>query len=85
MASTASDTGDTSSKQQQAQRKEKCNNSKKPASSVDHCHPYRRKEKQSTKPTRVTVYLFWDLSHVRACVCHNEKNVPGEWQARQAI
>ena len=44
MASTTSDTGDTSSKQQQAQRKENYNKSKRPVSSVDHCHPYRRKK-----------------------------------------
>ena len=59
-ASTTSDTGDTSSKQQQAQRKENYNKSKRPVSSVDHCHPYRRKkreEKQFTKPTHVAVYL----------------------------
>ena len=64
MASTTSDTGDTSSKQQQAQRKENYNKSKRPVSSVDHCHPYRRKkreEKQFTKPTHVAVYLFRDL------------------------
>ena len=39
MASTTSDTGDTSSKQQRAQHKEKYNKSKRPVSSVDHCHP----------------------------------------------
>ena len=49
MASTTSDTGDTSSKQQQAQRKENYNKRKRPVSSVDHCHPYRRKkEKRSS-------------------------------------
>ena len=42
MASTTSDTSDTSSKQQHAQRKENYNKSKRPVSSVDHCHPYRR-------------------------------------------
>ena len=46
MASTTSDTGDTSSKQQQAQRKENYNKSKRPVSSVDHCHPYRRKKRR---------------------------------------
>ena len=45
-ASTTSDTGDTSSKQQQAQRKENCNMSKRPVASVDHCHPYRRKKRR---------------------------------------
>ena len=49
MASTTSDTGDTSSKQQQAQRKEKYNKSKRPVSSVEHCHPYtRKKEKRNS-------------------------------------
>ena len=46
MASTTSDTDDTSSKQQQAQRKENYNKSKRPVSSVDHCHPYRRKKRR---------------------------------------
>ena len=46
MASTTSDTGDTSSKQQQAQCKENYNKSKRPVSSVDHCHPYRRKKRR---------------------------------------
>ena len=46
MASTTSDTGDTSCKQQQAQRKENYNKSKRPVSSVDHCHPYRRKKRR---------------------------------------
>ena len=46
MASTTSNTGDTSSKQQQAQCKENYNNSKRPVSSVDHCHPYRRKKRR---------------------------------------
>ena len=45
MASTTSNTGDTSSKQQQAQRKENYNNSKRPVSSVDHCHPHRISDK----------------------------------------
>ena len=56
----ASNTGDTSSKQQQAQRKENYNKSKRPVSSVDHCHPYRRKreEKQFTKPTHVASTCF---------------------------
>ena len=46
MASMTSDTGDASSKQQQAQRKENYNKSKRPVSSVDHCHPYRRKKRR---------------------------------------
>ena len=69
MASTTSDTGDTSSKQQQAQRKENYKKSKRPVSSVDHCHPYRRKkreEKPFTKPTHVAVYLFRDLDRDRS-------------------
>ena len=72
MASTTSDTGDTSSKQQQAQRKENYNKRKRPVSLVDHCHPYiifteeKRKEKQFTKPTHVAVYLFRDLDRDRS-------------------
>ena len=46
MASTTSDTGDTSSNQQQAHRKENYNKSKRPGSSVDHCHPYIRKKRR---------------------------------------
>ena len=47
MASATSDTGNTSSKQQQAQRKQKYNKRKKrPVSSVDQCHPHRRKRTQ---------------------------------------
>ena len=46
MASTTSDTGDASRKQQQAQRKENYNKRKRPVSSVDHCHPYRRKKRR---------------------------------------
>ena len=46
MASMTSDTGDTSSKQQQAQCKQKYK-SKRPVSSVDHSHPYRRKKRSS--------------------------------------
>ena len=60
MASTTSDTGDTSSKQQQAQRKENYNKIKRPVSSVDHCHPYRRKgeEKHYHFPSLSTSTLF---------------------------
>ena len=46
MASTTSDTGDTSSKQQQAQRKENYNKNKRSVLSVDHCNPYRRKKRR---------------------------------------
>ena len=46
MASTTSDTGDTSSKQRQAQRKENYNKRKRPVSSVNHYHPYRRKKRR---------------------------------------
>ena len=46
IASTTSDTGDTSSEQQQAQREEIYNKSKRPVSSGDHCHPYRRKKRR---------------------------------------
>ena len=70
MANTTSDTGDTSSKQQQAQCKENYNKSKRPVSSVDHCHPLhteeKREEKQFTKPTHVAVYLFRDLDRDRS-------------------
>ena len=53
-------------KYQQAQRKEKYNNKKRPILSVDHCHPYgRKKEKQLTKPTQsfcsLPVCLFVSL------------------------
>ena len=46
--STASDTSNTSSKQQQAQRKKKklIYNSKRPVSSVEHCHPYRTEKRR---------------------------------------
>ena len=55
MASTASDTSNTSSKQQQAQRKKKIiYNSKN------------RKEEDFTQPTHVTVYLFRDLNQNRS-------------------
>ena len=49
MAIMTSDTDDTSSKQQQAQRKQKYNKRKRkrPVSSVDHCHPYTRKQRSS--------------------------------------
>ena len=46
MASMTSNTNDTSSKLQQAQRKENYNKRKRPVSSVDHCHPYRRKKRR---------------------------------------
>ena len=47
MACRTSDTGDTSSKQQQTRRKENYNKSKRPVSSVvDHYHPYRRKKRR---------------------------------------
>ena len=45
MASTTNDTGDISSKKQHAQRKENYNKSKRPVSSVNHCHSYRRKKR----------------------------------------
>ena len=46
MASTTSDTSDTLSKQQQAQRKQKYNKRKRPLSSVDHWNPYRKKKER---------------------------------------
>ena len=84
MASATSDTGNTSSKQQQAQRKENYNKSKRPVSSVDHFHPYRRKkEKRSsllnlhmlqstcfgTKIVCVCMCVCVCMRHVCVCVC----------------
>ena len=71
MASTTSDTGDASSKQQQAQRKENYNKSKRPVhqSITAILTKEKREEKQFTKPTHVAVYLFRDLSLVCVCVC----------------
>ena len=69
MASMTSDTDDTSSKQQQAQCKENYNKSERPGSSVNHCHPYRRKKRRETvyaKCTHVAVYLFRDLDRDRS-------------------
>ena len=57
MVSTTSVTGDTSSKQQQAQRKQKYKR-QRPVSLVNLCHPYRRKREAVTNPTHVAVYLF---------------------------
>ena len=61
MASTtiASDAGDTASKQQQAQCKQKYNKSKRPVSSVDHCHPYRRKKEKH--------YMASNFQHRAGC------------------
>ena len=61
---TTSDTSDSSRNQQQAQCKEKINMRKRLVFffSVNHCHPHRKKkEKQFTKPTHASVYLFQDL------------------------
>ena len=66
MASTTSDTGDTSSKQQQAQREEDYNKSKRPVSLFDKLQKKKREEKQFTKPTHVAVYRFWDLDRDRS-------------------
>ena len=65
MASTTSDTGDTSSKQQQAQRKENYNKSKD-ARLTSRSLPWKREEKQFTKPTHVAVCLFRDLNRDRS-------------------
>ena len=82
MASTTSDTGDTSSKRQQAQCKENYNKSKRPVSSVDHCHPYRRKreEKQFTKPTHVAVYLFRDLDRDSGVDSKDDSGSQGQYR-----
>ena len=61
MASTSdmtSDTGDTSSKRQQAQRKQKYNKRKRPVSSVDTVILTGEKREAVTNPTHVAVYLF---------------------------
>ena len=62
MESTTSDTGDTSSKQQQAQRMQKYTKRKRPVSSVDHCHPYIRKNREEKQFTKLRVCV------PRACV-----------------
>ena len=74
MASTTSDTGDTSSKQQQAQRKENYNKRKRPfhQSITAILTEEKREEKRFTKPTHVAVYLFRDLC-VCVCVCERER------------
>ena len=64
MASTTSDTGDTSSKQQQAQCKENYSKSKRPVLSIDHCHPYRRKKRREA----VVCVCVCVCVRVRACV-----------------
>ena len=71
MASTTSDTGDTSSKQQQAQCKENYNKSNRGPfhqSITAILTEEKREEKQFTKPTHVAVYLFRDLDRC-VCVC----------------
>ena len=73
MANTTSDTGDTSSKQQQAQLTQK----KITTRERDPFHQSitailteeKREEKQFTKPTHVAVYMFRDLNRVCVCVC----------------
>ena len=68
MASTTSDTGDTSSKQQQALRRENYNKSKSPfhQSITAILTEEKREEKQFTKPTHVAVYLFRDRDRDRS-------------------
>ena len=63
MASTATDTGDTSSKQQQAQCKKITTRERGPfhQSITAILTEEKREEKQFTKPTHVAVYLFRDL------------------------
>ena len=61
MASTTSDTGDTSSKQQQAQCKENYNKGPFHQSITAILTEEKREEKQFTKSTHVAVYLFRDL------------------------
>ena len=68
MASTTSDTGDTSSKQQQAQRKKITTRERGPFHQSITAIPTeeKREEKQFTKPTHVAVYLFRDLDRDRS-------------------
>ena len=67
MASTTSDTGDTSSKQQQAQHKENYNKSKRPVSLVDHCHPYRTENLyQSSLPASPSQVAFVSVTRCRS-------------------
>ena len=65
MASTTSDTGDTSSKQQQGQRTTR---ERGPfhQSITAILTEEKREEKQSTKPTHVAVYLFRDQDRDRS-------------------
>ena len=70
MARTTSDTSDTSSKQQQAQRKENYNKSKRPVhqSITAILTEEKIEKKQFSKPTHVAVYryLFRDLDRDRS-------------------
>ena len=67
MVSMTSDTGDTSSKQQQAQRKENYNKSNKFHQSISAIlTEEKREEKQFTEPTHVAVDLFRDLDRDRS-------------------
>ena len=68
MASTTSDTGGTSSKQQQAQRKEKYKSTRPGliSRSLPSFTYRRKKEKQFTKPTHVADYLFRDQDRDRS-------------------
>ena len=67
IATTTSDTSDPSRNQEQAQCKGKFNMRKWLVFFflVNHCHLYRKREKQYTKPTHVSVYLFQDLDWSR--------------------
>ena len=69
MASTTSDTGDISSKQQQAQRKEMITTGERGPfhqSITAILAEEKREGKQFTKPTHVAVYLFRDLDRDRS-------------------
>ena len=68
MASTTSDTGDTSSKQQQHNAKKITTRVRGPShqSITAILTEEKREEKQFTKPTHVAVYLFRDLDRDRS-------------------
>ena len=68
MARMTSDTGDTSSKQQQTQRKEITTRVRGlfPQSITAIITQEKREEKQFIKPTHVVVYLFRDLDRDRS-------------------
>ena len=69
-----SNTGDTSSEdpEQQAQRKEKYNKSKRPFSSIDHCHPYRRKRMVCACECACCCCTC-DVVKLRSCICQKNQ------------